>query len=81
MIHKVKSHPGPFQAVKGRLKKHEVRKFDRPYQVGDTVTLQEWDPDFADYSGQELSIRITHITQPGTFGLPADIGVFSFEIV
>ena len=81
MHHKIKSWPGQFQAVLNGDKRHEVRKFDRGYLQGDYVTLQEWDPSTEEFSGREVQVIIYNITQPGTFGLPEDVGVFSIALV
>lgn len=40
----LKAWPGPFAAVRARTKRHEVRKDDRDYRVGDVLVLQEWIP-------------------------------------
>ena len=60
-------------------KKHEVRVFDRDYKVHDHVMLRRWDPETKAYTGRVFMGRITHITKPGTWGLPPTVGVFSVE--
>src|SRR5688572_14564947 len=80
--HRLKSQPGPFMDVWLRVKRHEVRKFDRKFEVGDIVELYEFDterPEGKQAGGLEVITRITNITPPGSWGLPDDIGVFSFE--
>ena len=44
MNHTLKIWPEFFHAVVIGHKRHEVRKFDRPYKAGDLLLLQEWDP-------------------------------------
>lgn len=44
MIHEVKCCPEYFSALKSGIKTFEVRKNDRPYQVGDILALNEFVP-------------------------------------
>jgi len=61
--HKVKSWPQFFEAIVSGKKKHELRRADdRDFQVGDTLRLQEFNPDTQRYSGREFLVRITFIT-------------------
>lgn len=76
-IHELKSHPAEFDALAVRTKRHEVRRFDRDYQVGDYLFLRRWDPETGKYTGEQLFREITHITPPGAFGLPDDVGVLA----
>jgi hypothetical protein len=77
-IHYLKSWPSEFRRVFRGAKRHEVRRFDRDFQVNDHIVLQEWDPETGQYTGRaDINLRITDITMPGEFGLPADIGVLS----
>lgn len=56
--HKLKSHPKYFDLVWSGEKNFEVRKNDRDFQVGDVVTLLEWDPGKeADLHGQKYTGR------------------------
>ena|ERR1700747_3316137 len=92
MTHQVKSWPGAFEAVTNGAKKHEVRKADRPFKVGDTLILREFTPEVIEkggvvvdeeghtvgaYTGRTLMRLITYISPAGSFGLPADLCVLS----
>lgn len=44
MTHDLKSWPGSFQAVASGHRKHEIRKADRNFSVGDSLILREWNP-------------------------------------
>lgn len=77
--HHLKCDPVPFDLAVRRLKPYEVRKFDRDFRVGDIVVLQEFDRDSRTYSGRTEERRITTITEPGTYGLPPDVGVLGLE--
>lgn len=41
MVHEVKCCPEYFEALKSGVKTFEVRKKDRPYQIGDFLALNE----------------------------------------
>jgi hypothetical protein len=93
MIHDLKIHPGPFTAVLDGTKTHEIRKADRPFEVGDVLHLREWDPVPTEhavneppvyargYTGRECRVEVTHISRRGTWGLPADLCVMSIRLV
>jgi hypothetical protein len=59
--HELKCWPEYFKAVQSGNKTFEVRKFDRPFAVGDTLVLREYDPKIRDYTGQEETRKISYI--------------------
>lgn len=60
--HDLKCYPQHFQPVFDRTKTFEIRKNDRDFQVGDTVTLHEYEYDHGDkYTGRTISAYIGHI--------------------
>ena len=61
MMHELKCWPEYFQAVKSGDKTFEIRKWDRPYKVGDQIKLKEWNPKTLDYTGNELTKTITYL--------------------
>lgn len=82
MRHTLKCEPEPFARICSGVKRHEVRKPDRDYQVGDVLLLLEFDPNKvgeARYSGNEILMRVTYISMPGTWGLPDDVCVMSIR--
>ena len=62
MTHYLKTWPAPFQEVLEGRKTAEVRRNDRPFFVGDTLCLQEWNPETKAYTGRELARRVSCIT-------------------
>lgn len=78
--HNVKSWPGPFQQVWDGVKPFEVRAFDRDYKTGDIIRLFEFNQDTKSFSGRYCRCEIGHIEKPGTWGLPANIGVFAIRV-
>lgn len=82
-LHDIKCWPEPYAALERGDKRHEVRRNDRNYKVGDVLVIREWQPatglrvDGGKYTGRQRMMRVTYITKPGTFGLPADVCVLS----
>lgn len=77
MTHDLKTWPGPFAALLAGTKTYEIRKQDRPFQVGDVLHLREWSPTSEDYTGREVERRITHMTPGGEWGLPVGLCVLA----
>jgi len=69
MTHALKTWPEFYRLVKSGVKNFEVRKYDRPFRVGETLLLQEWDEIQMEYTGEELQREITYILMGGKFGV------------
>lgn len=80
IIHALKIWPTEFGEVVSGAKCHEVRRFDRDFRRGDDLLLQEWAPETERYTGRKVLVRVLAITQPGTFGLPHDVGVMTIML-
>jgi hypothetical protein len=50
--HELKTWPKYFAAIRSGAKKFEIRRNDRDFAIGDTLILQEFDPDLDAYTGQ-----------------------------
>ena len=59
MIHNLKILPEYFTAVACGAKTFEVRKDDRPFDVGDVLKLQEYDGEI--YTGRALDVIATYV--------------------
>jgi hypothetical protein len=59
--HKLKSWPEFFEPVLQGSKRFELRRNDRDFQIGDTLILQEYEPNTNSYTGRELPMRIVYI--------------------
>lgn len=77
MVHDVKCWVEPFQEIKAGRKRHEIRKNDRSYKVGDFLRLREWDPEKAVYTGAMVEVYVTYMSSGGSFGLPDNLVVMS----
>ncbi len=79
MLHNLKTWPPFWEAVSRGIKNFEVRKGDRDFQVGDTLSLQEWDPATKTYTGREIFRTITYILGGGEFGIEKDYVVMGLK--
>lgn len=68
-VHALKCWPAYYHAVAAGEKTFELRKADRPYQVGDHLILSAWDPAEQRYLGPRTTCQITYVLHGGTFGL------------
>jgi hypothetical protein len=66
--HKLKTWPEYFDKVRDGIKRFEVRKNDRDFQVGDILTLEEYNPIECKFTGRWYLARVDYILQGG-FGL------------
>lgn len=55
--HRIKSWPEYFEPVAARIKTFEKRENDRGYRPGDTIVLEEWDPNVKKYTGRDISFE------------------------
>lgn len=70
MTHALKCHPPYFDQVEKGAKTFELRKEDRPFKEGDTILLQEYNPEKEEYTGKEISMTIGYILKDALkFGL------------
>lgn len=78
-----KCWPEYFEKVKSGEKKFEVRLADFHCEVGDTLILEEWDPETQRYTGRILSKRITYFlkTKEPEFYHKRDIEIYGYLIM
>lgn len=62
MDHQLKTWPEYFQAAWVGDKPFEIRKNDRDFKERDELTLQEYDPKDAEYTGREIHGMIRYLT-------------------
>ena len=77
MLHTLKIHPEYFAPVKSGAKTFEIRKADRNYKVGDSIMLEEYDPEALKmgklgYTGNVCHKRISYVFRGGKHGVSND---------
>lgn len=82
--HVLKTLPAFFDAIDRGDKRFEIRNnYDRGFQRGDVVNLQEYDPKkgltaAAHYTGRELLCKITYVSD---YDQPPNQVVFGFTVL
>jgi hypothetical protein len=79
--HNLKTWPKHFDAVARGEKTFEARKNDRDFQVGDTLTLQRFNPKTQEFTGAEIDARVSHILHGGAFGIETGHCILSIHVV
>lgn len=70
MTHALKTWPEYYKLIVSGEKPFELRKDDRPFVVGDTLILQEFNPEKNEYTGKESEFNIGYILRNApNFGL------------
>ncbi|MBT2045172.1 ASCH domain-containing protein [Enterobacter hormaechei subsp. xiangfangensis] len=65
VTHNLKIWPEYFAAARDGLKRAELRWNDREYQEGDILDLCEWDPNEEAFTGDFISVTVTHVADLG----------------
>jgi hypothetical protein len=63
--HNLKIWPEYFAPVRDGLKRAELRWNDREYQAGDILDMCEWDPNEEAFTGEYISVNVTHVAELG----------------
>ena len=58
---KKKIWPKYFEAVLSGKKKYELRLNDFEVNEGDTLLLEEWDPETKEYTGRRVEKKVTYV--------------------
>lgn len=64
-VHKLKTQPEAFNAIRSGDKTHEWRQNDRRFEKGDILVLQSYDKGEDRYLGHELICAVTWVTREG----------------
>ncbi|MBU1975307.1 MAG: DUF3850 domain-containing protein [Nanoarchaeota archaeon] len=63
MIIKKKTWPRPFEKVLSGDKTFELRLADWECTLGDTLILEEWDPETKEYTGRTIEKKVTYVAK------------------
>lgn len=61
MVHELKIHPEYYKDVLLGLKKVEIRYNDRDFKEGDTLVLNEWNPETEKYTGCQVKRKVNNV--------------------
>ncbi len=83
MKHTKKVWPEYFQKILDSKKTFELRLADWNCKDGDTLTLQEWDPETKDFTGRKIEKEVTYVckTKDFTFWSKEDIEKYGYQII
>lgn len=75
--------PEYFDSVQSGEKKFELRLGDFEINPGDTLILREWDPKTKEYTGREITKKVTHVlkTKDIKFWPPEEIDKYGFLVI
>jgi len=77
--HELKTWPSYFNAVRNGTKTFEVRKADRPFKIGDTLLLKEYEPKSERYTGACVTKKISYILNGGQFGIESGFVILGLQ--
>ncbi len=60
-IIKKKTWPDLFELIKAGKKKFDLRLADFDIKEGDTLILEEWDPEKKEYTGRKIEKKVTYL--------------------
>lgn len=76
--------PKYFQLILEGKKKYELRLADWECKEGDILILKEWDPDTKQYTGREITKKVTYVGKfkiDETFWTRDEIEKYGFQII
>ena len=76
--HELKILPEYFLEVVNGNKTFEVRHNDRDFQIGDYVTLKEYNGETNEYTGRLINVKITYILDNPNYCKEGFV-IFSFD--
>ena len=92
MVHELKCWPPYWEEIFTGTKTFDVRKDDRHYRVGDTLTLREWNQSrshirgdgcsqVGDYTGRVASVCVVYKLDGGQYGIEPGYCVLGIRVV
>jgi hypothetical protein len=81
MLHELKIWPEAYGPLEAGRKRHEFRKDDRGFEIGDFLYLREWEVDRREYTGRASIARVTYLSKGPAYGIPQGYCVMSVELL
>ena len=83
MTHELKIWKNYFNDILFKGKRFEVRKAERGFQVGDILTLREYNPIIGKYSGAEIKVKVNYIWKVNQDILPVSepYVIMQFDVI
>ena len=78
--HKLKTWPEYYSLIKQGIKKFEIRKNDRNFQIGDVLVLMEYDNTNSCYTGNNCEVVVDYIFHGGSFGVQEGFVVMGISL-
>lgn len=78
--HELKSWPEQFGPIFEGTQRHEKRRNDRGFEVGDVLRLREWNPKTERYTGRFAKVRVTNVLEAAEYGLAEGYVMLGFEL-
>jgi hypothetical protein len=75
----LKVWPSCFAAVTAGTKPFDVRENDRDFQIGDQLTLCEYEPESEQFTGQTTTRWVSYVLRGGVFGIEPGWCVLGFS--
>ena len=70
-----------FEEVIAGRKRHEIRKNDRDFTLGDWLLLREYNINASTYTGRWCKALVSYISEGGRFGIALDHCVMSLMLM
>jgi len=82
MLIKKKTWPDLFQKIVDGDKTFDLRLADFNCQAGDTLVLEEWDPDTKKYTGRSITKKVTFVlkTKDINFWPKSQVKKYGYQI-
>lgn len=80
MTHLLKTWPVYWDAICEGRKPFELRKDDRPFNVGDTLVLNHYDPETQHLNGSWIEATVTYVLRGPAFGLMEGWVIMGIEV-
>jgi hypothetical protein len=83
MIIKKKAWPKMFEAILSGKKKFDLRLDDFECNPGDTLILEEWNPETKQYTGRKQEKKVSYVMKTKELGFwkKEDIDKFGFQVI